>query len=329
MRRLPIILISILFFFSSCDWQYESRPAKEKIHRFDRLVDEYVSLNSFSALQRMNTEYPQATRLLIEDVLEIGKVQEPRIEQRLRTYYLDSTMQVLLDAVHKEYPDLDDEEKELGEVFSKLKEIDPDFRIPGMYAQISGLNQSIVVGDDVLGISLDKYLGQDFDLYKKYYYLYQRSQFNRNRIVPDALYYYLSSSYPLYDAKPHTLLDFMLDYGKFTCVIARLRNVSPYEQAGIDKKRMQVYKKYETAIWNSMLKSGTLETKDLSVIRKFMIPQELSDVLTENEPAQIGIWIGIRIMESYMKNNPDVGLKELLRMHDYSNILEQSGYTPS
>ena len=78
-----------------------------------------------------------------------------------------------------------------------------------------------------------------------------------------------------------------------------------------------------------MLKSGTLETKDLSVIRKFMIPQELSDVLTENEPAQIGIWIGIRIMESYMKNNPDVGLKELLRMHDYSNILEQSGYTPS
>ena len=31
-------------------------------------------MNSFSALQKMNTDYPQVTKLLIEDVLAIGEV---------------------------------------------------------------------------------------------------------------------------------------------------------------------------------------------------------------------------------------------------------------
>ena len=77
-------------FFSSCRWSSvpwwtDGQSDKgEKIFRYDRLVDEFVSLNSFTSLQRMNTEYPAATRLLIEEVLAIGAVQEPRIEQRLR-----------------------------------------------------------------------------------------------------------------------------------------------------------------------------------------------------------------------------------------------------
>ena len=37
---------------------------------------EYVTMNSFSALQKMNTDYPQVTKLLIEDVLAIGEVDD-------------------------------------------------------------------------------------------------------------------------------------------------------------------------------------------------------------------------------------------------------------
>ena len=65
-------------FFSSCRWSSvpwwtDSQSDKgEKIFRYDRLVDEFVSLNSFTSLQCMNTEYPAATRLLIEEVLAIG-----------------------------------------------------------------------------------------------------------------------------------------------------------------------------------------------------------------------------------------------------------------
>ena len=75
----------------------------------------------------MNTEYPAATRLLIEEVLTIGSVEDPRIEQRLREYYLDSTMQVLLEDVHDEYADLNAEETEISSVFEQVKDADPQF----------------------------------------------------------------------------------------------------------------------------------------------------------------------------------------------------------
>ena len=123
MRRALFFFVCLTMLVTSCQWSPASwRPkgddgVKLKIHRYDRVVDEFVSLNSFSSLQRMNVEYPMATRLLIEDVLAIGSVEEPRIEQRLRRFYMDSTMQVLLEDVHNKYADLDAEEEELSKGF--------------------------------------------------------------------------------------------------------------------------------------------------------------------------------------------------------------------
>ena len=141
MKQLTYIFICIILFFSSCDWHNNIPSEEVRIHRFDRIVDEYASLNSFSALQRMNTEYPQATRLLIEDVLEIGKVQDPRIEQKLREFYLDSTMQVLLEAVHDEYNNLNKEEKELNDVLEKRDELNK--QVEELTAKNTKLSQKV------------------------------------------------------------------------------------------------------------------------------------------------------------------------------------------
>lgn len=173
-------------------WFIDEKPAMTmKIDRYDRLLDEYVSLGSYTALHRMNTQYPMETKLLIEDVLELGRVDEPDVEKRLRHYYLDSTVQVLLDEVHRQYSDLSDVEADFEHVFRQLKKEDPSFREPHVYSQVSCLNQSIVVGDTLIGISLDKYLGTDFPLYKEYYSDEQRAQMNRSAIVSDAISAYM------------------------------------------------------------------------------------------------------------------------------------------
>ncbi len=166
------------------------------IDRYDRVLDEYVSLNSYTALGRMNTQYPMETKLLIEDVLKLGKVNEPDVEQRLRRYYLDSTVQVLLDEVHRQYGDMSDIEADFNRAFEELKEQYPEFKTPHVYTQVSCLNQSIVVGDTLIGISLDKYLGEDFPLYADFYTSEQRAQMNRDAIVRDAINAYLQYCRP-------------------------------------------------------------------------------------------------------------------------------------
>ncbi len=169
----------------------EEQKSEVKIDRFDRVLDEYVSLGSYTALHQMNTQYPIETKLLIENVLELGNVDDTDVEKRLRNFYLDSTVQVLLDEVHRQYGDLSDIESDFGQVFKELKKKNPSFRKPHVYTQISCLNQSIVVGDTLIGISLDKYLGADFPLYSEYYSEEQRAQMNRDAIVSDAISAYL------------------------------------------------------------------------------------------------------------------------------------------
>lgn len=172
-------------------WTWEPLPIEPapavKIERFDRVLDEYVSLGSYTALHHMNTHYPRQTKLLIEQVLQLGRVDEPDIEKRLRTYYLDSTVQVLLDEVHRQYSDLSDIERRFSHEMRILKNSYPDFHQPHVYAQISCLHQSIVVADTLIGISLDKYLGADFPIYQNYYSEEQRRQMVRDSIVSDAI----------------------------------------------------------------------------------------------------------------------------------------------
>ncbi len=181
----------ILSPWDALEKKWGSRQQEVVIDRYDRVLDEYVSLNSYTALGRMNTQYPMETKLLIEDVLKLGPVNDPNAEQRLRHYYLDSTVQVLLDEVHRQYGDMSDIEADFSRVFEELKQKDPDFRVPHVYTQVSCLNQSIVVGDTLIGISLDKYLGADFPLYADFYTPEQRAQMNRESIVRDAINAYM------------------------------------------------------------------------------------------------------------------------------------------
>ncbi|MBQ7442732.1 MAG: gliding motility protein GldB [Bacteroidaceae bacterium] len=200
MRRSLILQILLLALCAIGAWSWLAKPwegwrARPEptlhIKRFDRILDEYVSLGSNTALARMNMEYPTQTKLLIENVLAIGHIDEPDIEKRLRTFYLDSTVQVLLEEVHRQYSDLSDVEAALHTAFAAEKKRNPSLRMPTFYAQISCLRQSIIVADTLIGISLDKYLGADFPLYDDYYSAEQRQQMTRDSIASDALRYYL------------------------------------------------------------------------------------------------------------------------------------------
>lgn len=153
MRRWIFILISILT-LSACHSGGQKDDALSdvdiKVIRYDRLQYEAFALNSFSALQKMSTECPQATKLLIERVLDIGRAKDTDINERLCAYYSDSILQrIMEDATLVKFKDMKDIEKGLTEGFRKLKKELPDLVIPQVYSQVSALNQSVVVGDSL------------------------------------------------------------------------------------------------------------------------------------------------------------------------------------
>lgn len=203
MRKLYIFFFLLMTICLGCQWHL--RPSEEVkrdeaivIERFDRSERLYLSTGDFAALQQMKTNYPVQTRTLIEDVLKLGQVDEPDINTRFLVFFQDSTLQVLMSDVDVQYADVEDLNAQLNKAFGRLVKLLPGIQLPLVYTQIGSLDQSIVVGDGQLGISLDKYLGSDYPLYLRFGYTEeQRAMMTRRFIVPDCLGFYLLSLFPV------------------------------------------------------------------------------------------------------------------------------------
>jgi hypothetical protein len=220
-----------------CEWRLTSADDAEKVvqvERYDRIESLYLTTGDYSALQQMNITYPQQTRTLIEDVLRIGQVNDPEINNKFLQYFQDSTLQELVAAVQLEYADMSDVNTALTDAFKRLKELIPTVEPPLVYAQIGSLDQSIVVGNGMLAISLDKYLGEHYWLYHRSDYGYtaeQRKQMTRQMIVPDCLGFYLMSIYPLPADHETDQLARDIHVGRIQWVVNRVMNKQVFRSA--------------------------------------------------------------------------------------------------
>jgi hypothetical protein len=191
-----------MLFCIGCEWRLKSNDeisdgSQVSIERYDRIEGLYLTTGDYSALLQMNKTYPIQTRTLIEDVLRLGQVNDPDINHKFLQFFSDSTLQCLINDVQDQYANIDDLNDDLTDAFGKLKDEIPSFEFPEVYVQIGSFDQSIIVGNKMLGISLDKYLGADYPFYVEHYTLEQRKLMTRSMIIPDCLGFYLLSLYPM------------------------------------------------------------------------------------------------------------------------------------
>ena len=222
-----------------CQWQLkphsdDDEKTKVTVARFDRMENLYLTTGDYSALQQMNTYFPMQTRTLIEDVLHIGKVDDPDINTKFLYFFQDSTLQRLLSDVQRQYADMDDIDEELSDAFERLKDEMPELELPQVYAQIGSFDQSIVVGPKTLGISLDKYLGADYPFYQSNYTDQQRRMMVRSMIVPDCLSFYILSCYPLPAELLESKPDRDLHMGKIQWLVNRLTRKEVFTNPSVD-----------------------------------------------------------------------------------------------
>lgn len=327
MRNILIIILSLLV-LSACrdDGQKDFflSEGRVKIHRYDRLQFEASALNSFTSLQKMNMNFPHATKLLIEDVLALGSVNDEKINDRLCAYYSDTSLVNLMLDVEDKYKDLGSFEKDLTKGFLYLKKRIPSFTIPLVYSQISALNQSVVVSDSLIGISLDKYMGEDYPMYKRYYYNYQRASMNPERIVPDCLSFYLLSLYPFpWERNHRTLFDLMMYRGKIAWITEKALGSEDLgtKVLGYNDTQLEWCRKNKKQFIEWVNKANHLESTDPMVIRAYLQPMP-NRILKEDVPPMIGIWLGMQYIDEYMKKNPGVTFEELLNNTDYKDMLK-------
>ena len=278
MRRIYILLLAVMLVCIGCEWRLTSSDDKQEVRvaveRYDRIQSQYLTTGDFSALQQMNTAYPQQTRTLIEDVLKIGHVNDSEINLKFLAFYQDSTLQTLLAEAEQQYANMDDINQELTDAFARLQEMIPDMEVPLIYAQIGSLDQSVIVGNGLLGISLDKYLGKDYPLYLREDYGYteeQRRVMTRQNIVPDCIGFYLLSLFPMPSEYAQSQLGRDMHIGKVQWVVNQAMNKTVFNTL------------YTRNVGHYMKSHPDVTTTELLQKNYFINSAEISTGLTDSD----------------------------------------------
>lgn len=306
----------------------DDSKADVTVVRFDRAVDEYLSSPNFSAWQSLITEYPRETRILVEDELHLGSIEDEHIGDSLKAFFQDSALTTLRADVSTAYPTATHIEKELSSAFQRLIDHCPGTTVPQVYTQVSALTQSIVVGDSIIGISLDKYLGSDYPLYRKYYSPAERRTMVPGRIVPDCLNFYLDALYSPSRGKP-SLGYLMIHLGKFHWVTAQLLGRSLLDEATADKATQRALLTHEAQAWQEISRPGIAHSTDSAIVARYMGFRIDSLPKANMPPPGIGLWVGMRIVDSYMRRHKQATLLDLLQEDNYEKLVRESGYKPA
>jgi uncharacterized protein YjaZ len=81
-------------------------------------------------------------------------------------------------------------------------------------------------------------------------------------------------------------------------------------------------------VWKHFLENEILFETNHMVKKKYLDDRPKTYEIGDAAPGRIGTWVGWEIVRSYMKNNPDVTLVQLMEESDAQKILNASKYAP-
>jgi len=297
-----------------------------KINRFDLNLYEY--LEDKESDEKILQNDSLFLSVFGENIVFVGRPDSVGFFDRLRSFFSDSTLMDLYQSVLVIFDDATPYEKELSSGFGLLLKEFSQLKLPQIYMHVSGLNQNIVVTDAILSLSVDKYLGKDFPLYPDFFYDYQLQQMAPERIVPDYLLGFMYSEFP-FKENQNTLLDRMLYEGKLRYILSKaLPQRKMWEYFGYTEEQYNWCIQSESRIWTAILQQKQLYTTDYLIISQYINDAPYTAPLTDSSPGRVGVWMGYRIIASYMKNHPQTTFQELMERTDSQEFFKEARYKP-
>ena len=299
------MLLGWLFWAESCQGQpaniaKPTEPMPIHIERFDQALLEMIEAGDTAMGKKLLDVYHYELEIVGKGVLNMQSPTVPGFFERLIRYYSEPTLKHLYEEAVTKYADVSDIEAQLGQAFAFLKANFPEMQIPAVYMHVSGFNQNVLVGDSLLSLSIDKYMGESYPLYQAFFPDYQRIKMQRTRVAADYLTGWLMSEYP-FEGNESVLLDRMLYEGKIKYIVSlALPELSPAQLMGYTEAEYAWCEAHEKTLWSTIIERKHLYTPDRLTTEKYLRDTPCT-FLSDETPGNVGTWIGWRIISSYMQ----------------------------
>jgi len=309
---ISLVLSILVSCTSKLEKEIQSIPMDFELHRFDKKF----ATAHIEDLAELKEAYPIFFNPSIEDEFWIEKIQDT-LQIELETEVLDV------------FPKDEDLYNPLKNVFQHIKYYFPHFDAPVVYTSTTDVAYEykvILAGEDMV-IGLDNYLGKDH-----YFYEGIQRYFTQN-MHPARIPIDVSVEIARHFVAPiqdRTFLSEILYYGKLL-YMAELWNPRASDALiiGYTDEQWQWAIENEEDIWRYFIEKEILYSTDSNLKQRFIDDGPFSKFYLEidNEsPGRIGMYIGWKIVSSYMKHNK-VSFDELAIL-DADLIFKNSKYKP-
>jgi hypothetical protein len=269
---------------------------------------------------------------LFSNVVNTGDINDPAFGDFMVRFCTDRQNNEVYAYAMKVFPDMKPYEDKLKNAFAHYIHYFPERKVPAVYSCITGFNYSIIAGDSVLGISLDRYLGANCEYYPRLgIYSYLSARMTPENVVPDCMYGWGASEW-VFDSAHYAndnVLARIIHNGKLKYFEKCMLPDEPDEIIfGFTPAQMKFCRNNEEQMWQYLVENDLLFSTDQFMIRKLTDEAPFTSYFTSESPGKAAVWIGFRIIESYMKKNPDISLDKLMSATDIQGILEKAKYSP-
>lgn len=235
-------------------------------------------------------------------------------------------MQIYKDAIST-FDDVSVYEGQLSDVSTLANQHLPNKKLPEFAMHVSGFRENVIVLNNLISISTDKYLGTGYNAYKNFFQQYEQQQMKPEYIVRDYVKAWIISDIIKPNTDNQDLLSAMVAEGKVLYALSvLLPNQDENDIIGYTSTQLNWAEENEKDIWKKVIKQNYLFSKDHMLITRFINDAAYTSPISTDSPGRIGSWIGWQIVKQYAKKKV-ASLQDIIDA-DAQTILKDSKYNP-
>lgn len=331
-----IFLLLIVSALTSCKKNhYKVNTASVKVKvEIKRLEKDLFTVNPNELITKVPLLKQKYNGVLqfFSSVIKTGDINDKSFGDQLVSFCTDKQNNDVYAETMKVYPDVVEIETGLQEALRHYLYYFPEGKVPAVFTCITGFNSSIITADSVLGIGLDRYLGADCKYYPQLeIYRYLAVRMTPENIVPDCMFGLGAHlwDFSTLNYKNDNVLSEIIHNGKLKYFEkSMLPEASDKLIFGFTSDQLKFCRKNESQMWQYLVEHDLLFNSEQFTIRKLTGEAPFTTYFTSESPGRAAVWLGFRIVESYMMKNRDVNLGDLMKNIDVQSILEGAKYSP-
>ncbi len=330
-----LFLLPFFLLFARCesnrfDVDIKNKDINFEVKRYDKDFFAFQNENHETVNQKLTAKYGSFHTLYLTNIMALGHPEDPATKKQIAGFVNNSDISLLTDSVHNQFTNFSPFAQQIETGFKYYQHWFPEKHIPEVITFMGAFNYNVAVTDSVLGIGLEYYLGSDFELYKTAGLpFYKIKKMKPEFLAYDAIRGWLLSEFAQAENQDF-LLAAIIEYGKALYLMdAVFPHGEDHLKVGFKKEELNWCAQNEHHIWQSMMNSDMLFSKDQNAIKKYTGEAPFTPGMPEDSPGRVGNWVGWQIVRAYAEKHPELSPEEIVSLTDYKNILSKSKYKPA